>query len=93
MIPACGTATFSRAPADSLPRSPSDKAEVVATVANIKAAALNADMVAVVAVAAIRATAVTKDVVDVDTTDKTVGAKVRTTKGTKHLLPRQHWLL
>ena len=71
----CGTVTSSRAPADSLTHSPSDKA-------TFKAAVLDADVVVVadVAVAAIRAVAVTKDVADTDTP---VGAKVHTIKEAK----------
>ena len=51
--------------------------------ANIKAAALDADVAAVVAVAVIRAAAVIKDVADTNTAGKAVGAKVHTIKGTK----------
>ena len=83
MIPLYGTTRLSRAPADSLTRSLSEKAEVAMAAANIKAAALDADVVAVVAVATIRAAAVTKNVADTDTTGKAVGANVCTTKGTK----------
>ena len=85
MASTCGTPTFSRGPADSLTRSPSNKAEEAIAVANIKATALDADVVegAVVAVTAIRAAAVTKDVAYSDTTDRAVGAKVCTTKETK----------
>ena len=83
MVLTCGTATFSRAPADSLTCSLSDKAEVAVVVATFKAAALDTDVVAVVAVAAIRAAVVTKDVADGDTTGKAVGAKIRTIMGTR----------
>ena len=76
MVLTCGTMTSSRAPTDSLTHFPSDKAEVAVAAATFKAAALDADVVAVMAVVTIRAAAVTKDVAD-------VGAKVRTTKETK----------
>ena len=83
MAPMCGTVTFFRGPADSPTCSPSDKAEVAVAAANIKAAALDADVAAVVAVAVIRAAAVIKDVADTNTAGKAVGAKVHTIKGTK----------
>ena len=70
-------------PAGSLTHSPSDKAEVAVAAATFKATALDADEVAVVAMSATRAAAVTKDVADTDTTGKTVGTKIRATKGTK----------
>ena len=86
MVLTCGTVASLRAPADSCTHFPSDKAGVAVATATFKAAALDADVVAVVAVAAIRVAVVTKDVVDADTT---VGAKVHTTKEPRLLLPRQ----
>lgn len=80
IVPTCGTATSSRAPADSLTHSPLDKAEVVVAAATFKASVLDVDVVAVVVVAAIKVAAVTKDMANADTT---VGAKVHTTKETK----------
>ena len=80
MVLTCGPVTSFRAPADSRTHSPSDKAGVAVAAATFKAAALDADVVAVVAVATIRVAAVTKDAADADST---TGAKVHTTKETK----------
>ena len=89
----CDTVTFSRAPADSLAHSPSDKAEMAVAAATFKAAALDADGVAVVTVVTIRAAAVTKDVADANTTGKAAGAKVCNNKGTRAYPTKATWVL
>ena len=83
MAPTCGTVTSSRRPAYSPTRSLLDKAEEAVAATSTKAAALAAGVAAGVAVVAIRTAAVTMDVVDADTTNKALGTKVRTIKGTK----------